>query len=224
MVKAPNPKTMEKAYAPTWSWRAVGTAAAVTILLYVGLPYLERLSTPARPALDIRPVTTVVPPVPLQPPPEPRPPESTERRQAPALQAPPRSLVLPPASLSLQVGVGEIAGDFRWGFRLDDFGGEVETLVFALGELDEPPRPIVQLRPQYPPQARLRQQEGFVTVEFIVNADGAVEDPIVMEATPPDLFDQAALRAVARWRFSPGIREGAAVAVRVRQRVEFRLQ
>jgi periplasmic protein TonB len=215
---------MEKGYRPHWSWRAVWLAAAITILLYMALPYLERLSTPEQSGLTLRQVTTVQPPVPVQPPPEPVPPEEARAPRPPELQPPLRTLSLPPANLGLQMGMGAINGDFAWGFALQDFGGDVAALVFELGELDEPPRPLVQLRPLYPPQARMRQIEGYVTVEFVVGTDGAVVDPVVTEAQPLEVFDQAALRAVARWRFSPGVRAGEAVAVRVRQRVEFRLQ
>lgn len=215
---------MEHGYVPRWSWRAVWTAGSVTLLLYIGLPYLERLSAPGETDTSIRAVTTVAPPVPLQPPPEPIAPERSEQPEPPVMQSPPQRMALPVANLHLQTGVGNIAGDFVVGFAVEDFGTSLEDMIFEMGDLDEPPRPVVQLRPQYPPQARLRQQEGYVTVEFVVNADGSVDAPTVIYAHPSDIFDQAALRAVARWRFSPGMRGGEAVAVRVRQRVEFRLQ
>ena len=216
--------SVERGYAPRWSWRAAWTAGSVTLLLYVALPYLERLSTPPEPDRILRPVTTVAAPVPLPPPPEPVVDAQRQQQQPPALQVPPQRLSLPAANLQLQPGIGEIAGHFVMEFRVWDFEEPVDGMVFDLGDLDEPPRPIVQLRPQYPPQARLRQQEGYVTVEFVVNTDGSVDSPAVIDAQPRDTFDQAALRAVARWRFSPGMRGGEAVAVRVRQRVEFRLQ
>ena len=216
--------SIEVGYTPRWSWRAVCMAGSVTLLLYIGLPYLERLSTPSEPDQMIRPITTVAAPVPLQPPPDPIPPESSEQPRPPELQAPQQRVSLPSANLHLQTGVGDVAGDFVVGFSVQDFGEPLDGIIFELGDLDEPPRPVVQLRPQYPPQARLRQQEGFVTVEFVVNTDGSVDSPTVIDAQPQDIFNQAALRAVVRWRFSPGMRGGEAVAVRVRQRVEFRLQ
>ena len=216
--------SVERGYAPRWSWRAVGTAGTVTLLLYVGLPYLERLSAPPEPDQILRPVTAVAAPVPLQPPPEPVQPARSERPRPPELQAPQQRIALPAAHLQLQTGIGDVAGDFVLGLHLQDYSDLMHDTIFELRDLDEPPRPIVQLRPQYPPQARLRQQEGYVTVAFIVNAEGTVEEAAVVDAQPQDVFNQAALQAVARWRFSPGVRDGAAVAVRVRQRVEFRLQ
>ena len=217
-----NMQSLEKSYAPRWSWRAVWAAASITILLYVGLPYLERLSSPGEPDQMVRPVTTVAPPTPLQPPPEPLPQERAQQPQAPELQTPPQRMVLPTAQLHLEAHVGDLAGDFVMGVAFN--GDAIGDMIFEIGELDEAPRPVVQLRPQYPPQARLRQQEGYVTVEFIVNPDGSVDAPTVIDAEPSGIFDQAALRAVTRWRFSPGMRRGEAVTVRVRQRVEFRLQ
>ena len=199
-------------------------AATLTLLLYIGLPYLERLTAPDESEQTVRPVSTVAPPPPTQPPPEPMEREQTEEPRAPELDRPQQRMQLPSANLQLQTGIDDVAGDIVVGFSTTDFVGSMEDQIFSLGALDEPPRPVVSLRPQYPPQARLRQQEGYVNVEFVVNADGSVSDPVVVDAQPQDIFDQAAIQAVRRWRFSPGIREGEAVAVRVRQRVEFRLQ
>ena len=83
--------------------------------------------------------------------------------------------------------------------------------------------PTVQFPPHYPPAARLRGVEGFVEVEFIVSKKGRVREPRVLRAEPESVFERAALRAVAGWRFKPTLRDGKPVPVRARQRIDFDL-
>lgn len=72
--------------------------------------------------------------------------------------------------------------------------------------------------PRYPVMALRRRLEGDVTVAFTVRTDGSVGDARVVAATAPDVFDEAALAAVARWRFAP-----AAGPQEVRRVLQFRL-
>ena len=64
----------------------------------------------------------------------------------------------------------------------------------------------------YPTTARQQGIEGMVTVRYDVTADGAVENAAVEAATPPGVFDAAALAAVRTWRFNPPLRDGEPVA------------
>ena len=48
-------------------------------------------------------------------------------------------------------------------------------------------------------------------VQFSVGATGLVQNAKVVKADPPGVFDQAALRAIARWRYNPMIENGKAV-------------
>ncbi len=85
--------------------------------------------------------------------------------------------------------------------------------------------PVVRIPPPYPPAARRRRIEGYVVVEFTVTETGAVRDPKIVEARPPGVFDRAVLRAVRHWRFQPKRgKDGKPMAVRARQRLEFRLR
>jgi protein TonB len=69
----------------------------------------------------------------------------------------------------------------------------------------------------------MRKLEGWVVVEFVVGADGTTRDLTVVSSQPGELFTAAAERAIRRWRFAPGSKGGQAVAARVRQKVEFKL-
>lgn len=80
-----------------------------------------------------------------------------------------------------------------------------------------------RVEPAYPADARRMRRQGWVDVTFIVLPNGTVANASVADADPKYMFDRAALSAVARWEFSPGMQDGKPVAAQVRQRIEFRL-
>ncbi len=71
--------------------------------------------------------------------------------------------------------------------------------------------PIVRIAPEYPPQALLAQTEGWVKLQFTVTPTGTVHDPFVVDSSPKNVFDAAALKAIARWRYNPRIEDGVPV-------------
>lgn len=81
--------------------------------------------------------------------------------------------------------------------------------------------PTRMVPPEYPPRARRRGLEGYVELEFVIRADGRVDASTirVTDARPRNVFEDAARRAVAHWRFEPA--EGLRSA---RQRLEFQLR
>lgn len=83
--------------------------------------------------------------------------------------------------------------------------------------------PRLVVAPDYPYQARVSGQHGEVELEFTVGTDGTVGAVDVVSAQPPDVFERAAQDAVKQWRFDPRTSNCAAVAARVRQVLQFRL-
>jgi TonB family protein len=78
--------------------------------------------------------------------------------------------------------------------------------------------------PDYPQSAIAQHISGSVTLEYTVDTRGEPRDIHVVEATPPGVFDQAAINAVRRWRYAPMVVDGAAVDVpAVKTRVRFEL-
>jgi protein TonB len=80
--------------------------------------------------------------------------------------------------------------------------------------LDRVPRARLQPAPVYPSDMRKNGTEGTVVVEFLVDEAGNVYHATVLSATVPG-FEEAALRAVARWKFEPGYRNGHRVRFRM---------
>lgn len=81
--------------------------------------------------------------------------------------------------------------------------------------------PLVRVPPEYPMKALADEIEGFVLLRFTVTETGSVEDPEVLRADPPRIFDRAALRAVLRWKFQPQIRDGKPARVLAISKVTF---
>lgn len=57
--------------------------------------------------------------------------------------------------------------------------------------------------PEYPKDALKRGLGGEVRVRFTLDADGKVKSAEVVNSSPAEVFDRAALDAVRRWRFKP---------------------
>jgi protein TonB len=70
---------------------------------------------------------------------------------------------------------------------------------------------MVRPPPDYPPRAAAQNIEGWVQVQFAVTAAGTVRDALIVASEPGTVFDEAALKAIARWRYNPRVVDGAAV-------------
>lgn len=82
---------------------------------------------------------------------------------------------------------------------------------------------ISTIRPRYPTSALRNNQEGWVDVQYTVNSDGSVSNVQVVGAEPRHVFDSAAIDAIRRAKFSPAMRDGAAIAAQQQKRIEFKL-
>ena len=95
-------------------------------------------------------------------------------------------------------------------------------VVFNLADLDRPPQPLVQPAPVFPHQLKREIEHAVVKVEFIVDPDGRVLNPVAVESTHPGFNDAAAL-GVAKWRFRAGIKHGRKVNTRMQVPIIFEL-
>ncbi len=85
--------------------------------------------------------------------------------------------------------------------------------AFDPSSLDQLPVARLQTRPVYPLEMRRTGQSGPVTVGFIVDAHGEVQNAYVISSSQRE-FESAAVLAVAKWKFNPGRRCGKDVATR----------
>ena len=88
-------------------------------------------------------------------------------------------------------------------------------------DYDQPPRLIKSARPQYPREAFSKQVEGVVELEILIDATGRVAHVRVTKSIP--LLDKAAVQCVSKWRFSPALKNGDAVATTAFAPITFRI-
>jgi protein TonB len=85
--------------------------------------------------------------------------------------------------------------------------------------------PLVRINPDYPPRALSRGIEGWVQVQFTITETGTVKDPKVVDSSPKGMFDEAAIKAILRWRYNPRVEGGVAMQrVGVQTIIRFELE
>ena len=105
-----------------------------------------------------------------------------------------------------------------------DARGAMSRMTMTAGS-DRDVIPLVRINPDYPQRALHRGLEGWVQVQFTITPTGTVKDPIVVDAMPKSVFDDAALKAIARWRYNPKVENGVAVErVGVQTRIVLQLE
>jgi protein TonB len=90
-------------------------------------------------------------------------------------------------------------------------GAGVAALVLSFVASAAPDlQPTKRIEPEYPPAAFRAGTQGFVEVEYTVDATGKVASVSVVNAKPAHTFEQSAVRAVKQWEFQPGGGRGRA--------------
>lgn len=191
-------------------------------LLFCILPFSHLVNKPQS-TVELRKAGTIELPPPEQeenaPPPEieeQRPPESTPEPQLAETQQ------AVPLSADLEVAAG--SGGALAGFGEVRALTAVETVeqdALDIADLEKRPEAVSQAPPQYPSELRKAKIEGSVTLVFIIDEEGRVEDPRVENSTRPE-FEKPALEAIRKWRFRPGEKDGKAVRTYVRKPIAFR--
>lgn len=97
------------------------------------------------------------------------------------------------------------------------------SMVMTEDSVDQPAKPVRQIPPRYPDEARARGVTGYVTLKMKIDEDGRVQQLRVTDTEPKGVFDQSALDAVRGWEFSPALYGGEPVAMWAVQTLRFQL-
>jgi len=144
----------------------------------------------------------------------------TKRDQKVEREKPPPTPEMPKMSFS----AGGIDNNVATLTPVVDARGAMTKMTMSAGS-DRDVIPLVRINPDYPPRALSRGIEGWVKVQFTITPTGTVKDPIVVDAEPKQMFDEAALKAIARWRYNPRVEGGVAVErVGVQTIIRFQLE
>lgn len=90
----------------------------------------------------------------------------------------------------------------------------------ADGEKTEPPVPVRTVAPDVPSSFSRSGSVGLVTVNFLVDEKGNVQEPTIVKSSHAEL-EEPALTAIKKWRFKPAKKDGNAVAVHVTIPIKF---
>lgn len=87
-----------------------------------------------------------------------------------------------------------------------------------------PPILVKSAKPLFPRKAKTQHIEGVVIVKFVVDIDGGVKAPEVVESVPEGVFEESALNTIKKYKFEPALKEGRRVLCWVKQSVVFSLE
>lgn len=210
---------MRKIYSPPAAGGSFfGTSSGslmVTVCVFLVLPLSQIISSGAGKKNQIIEASIAEPPPPPPPVKPPEPPKPEPEKPKPDIQPETQQLSLSDLDLDLSgSGLGSLGGT---GAGLAGAGGGLDDLaLFDISDLDKPPVPVSQPPVRYPSQLEKDKISGNAVIIFILGENGRVIDPQIESATHPD-FGTAALNAIKRWRFKPGMKAGKAVRSNVRQ-------
>jgi TonB family protein len=87
------------------------------------------------------------------------------------------------------------------------------------------PKVVLQVKPQYTPEAMQARIEGTVVMNAVVRTDGTPGDIKVTKSLDTQYgLDNQAVAALSQWRFEPGLKDGKPVPVRVTIEMRFTLK
>jgi protein TonB len=215
--------------------------ATVAATVHVALLSLMPEGTPISPPPIVE--VPLLPPIPksvddmVQLPPEERPTSTDPVKPLLGKPAPPALDDVPPAKLPddafsmpvdnrprpIERGITELPTTIGSEVGVPE-GIDISRLeIFPHGALDRTPRAKVQIPPDYPYAMKQTGASGSVLVEFDVDTSGAVVRAEAIRYTDRE-FVEPAVRAVRKWKFEPGRRNGKAVPFRMTVPIEFGIE
>lgn len=209
-------------------------AAAVAALVIVPLAAEVELPVPWPLARDVvQMMPTVVPPMPVPPRPAATAPPRVSRDAAPI--EPPPSIEPetpaepdpgppgPPVEGAIPLGSGAPSGSlFGRAAALPALPAPAIRQPIPVGGDIRTPRKISGAAPEYPAVARQARVEGRVVLQAVLDERGRVERIRVLSSVP--LLDEAAMKAVRSWRYTPTLLNGVPVPVLMTITVQFTLR
>jgi len=152
----------------------------------------------------------------------------TIKRDKPQLEKPVHAPIVPQVAKATvsRAGTAAVAANLLAAPSIDTKGSlGLGQVGIGVGGSDRDVMPLVRINPDYPPRAQSRGIQGWVVVQFTITPAGTVKDAKVVAAQPSGIFDDAAVKAVSRWKYNPKVEEGVAVERRgIQVKLTFQLE
>lgn len=87
----------------------------------------------------------------------------------------------------------------------------VDLTFYGARDVDVHPQAMNRIIQAYPPEAEKLRLSGKVVLQLKLEADGRVLEVEVLRASPPDVFDEAAILPFRTARFAPALKDGRPV-------------
>jgi periplasmic protein TonB len=177
-----------------------------TLAVFIAIPLSQKLADMTSPPPVRMPEPEAAPPPEQEMVMEEPPPEEPEEEppEPPPESAPDLDMALDVGDLSLGTGGGFALSipNFAMGGGDDAFGG---------GDLETPPQPYVKSQPVYPSNLLSKGVGGKVEIACVIDAGGGVSSTKIRKSSGNSSLDEAALKAVRKWKFKPAVRGGKKV-------------
>lgn len=205
-------------------WPVLG-ALLITVGVFLVLPLTQMISGNRFEKTELTQVAVVQPPPPppvAEPEPPPPPPDE-EPPPPPPMDLQPQSQQLSLDQLDLDFGAGTGGALASLAGAMTEAATDTkQASIVDMADLDKQPELLSPVDPVYPRDMLKAKQQGSVTIQFVLNEEGQVEEPRVENATRAE-FERPALEAIRKWRFRPGTRGGEAVRTYMRVPIAFRI-
>jgi TonB family protein len=205
---------------------AFGLGTGATLALFLGLALFDHEAPPPPPpeVIDLRAVVVDrPPPLPPREPTEPVPLEAALRDIAPTPSASPVEITITPPDLETLLppqlappAVIQVAPLYRDLQPRLDLAPPADY-VFQMGDVDRLPEVLNRVAPRVPPALTSRIQVPRVTLMFVVDAVGAVQNLRVIGTCGNAEVDEIVRKSVLEWSFAPAVRRGRPVACLLQQ-------
>ena len=195
-----------------------GATSIVALMLYFNNQKAEPPKQNERSPISFEVVKNVKTPEKPKPKPKPKP-------------QPKQSKNPPPTPALADLGVGISGIDFGGaGFNVDgqmqvddSLLGDTSNAVMTGDTVDQQPRAMSRPPLEYPARAMAKRIEGFVMLSILIDEEGNVSEVKVIEADPPDTFEEAAISNIKKWKFEPARYQGKPVSIWVNQPISFQV-
>jgi len=201
---------------PGWRVLSVAAGAGFSFVIFFAIAEARRIG-PVKPPPALDDIVSIA--VSLTPPPPPPPeehfrdegaiPNSVQMDRAPA-DSPIHVDAVPIALEAMAAPVIRAVAVIPTGFSPRLLRDDMEfdsNHVWEPTQVDQRPYPIFRKIPDIPASLMRTIKDPRITLMFVVNADGTVENMRVIRPVEPT-FDELVTDAIKEWQFSPAVKKG----------------
>ena len=98
-----------------------------------------------------------------------------------------------------------------------------EERIYKVAQLQTPPKVVSKVEPIYTDDARKAHIQGPVYLSLLIDPQGSPKSIRIIRSLDKGL-DRAAIVAIEKWHFSPGIKDGKPVLAAANIQVNYRLR